>query len=121
VEAQDSFNSSFYPKTYEFCVDQPNSILRLIFDDVNLKDNNGYVNVKVEYLGDTECPNCKNSDGNDSENVAINYATVDALATYPVAAHGIRFVGTGDHGLSTGGRSERVSISDVEINLLQKY
>ncbi len=120
-QAENSFMGGFADRIFEFCSDQPNSTLRLIFDDFNFKDNNGYINVKVEYLGDKDCPDCNNNATDFDSNVAINYATIDTVAMYPVDAHGMRYVGSESHGLSTGGRTESLSIAETEQNLLNKY
>lgn len=105
--------------TYDFCSDVKNSSLRVVFNDSEFRDNDGTINLEVCFLGQTDDCNCNLLES--PTDIAVGFTRVDSNLTYPVAAHGMVYVGDKDRGLSTGGRCEENNISDVEKRLKNKY
>lgn len=103
----------------DICVNVQNSSLRLVFNDTSFGDNDGIINVELCYLGKTEECNCSSAE--DPTDIAVGFTRVDNNMAYPVAAHGMCYVGDKSRGLSTGGRCEENNISEVEQRLLNKY
>lgn len=105
--------------TFDFCSDIKNSSLRVVFNDSEFSDNDGTINLEVCYLGQTDDCNCNLLES--PTDIAVGFTRVDSNLTYPVAAHGMVYVGDKERGLSTGGRCEENNISDVERRLKNKY
>lgn len=118
AEIKQFFRSHPTTDTYDFCSDVNNSTVRLVFNDTFYGDNDGVINVELCYLGATDdCNVCAKND----VDIAVGFTRIDAGLQYPVAAHGMKYVGTNANGLSTGGRCENNNISDIEARLLNKY
>lgn len=105
----------------DVCVNIPNSTLQLIFNDTDFTNNDGFVNVSVCYLGDTDDCNCKFTNEDLLNNIGVGFSSIDPYLTYPVSCHGMVYVGDKDNGLSTGGRCEKSDLSSAETKLNQKY
>jgi hypothetical protein len=108
-------------QTFDFCVPYQNSTITLIFDTVNPAAASGFINYQLCTLGEIDGCSCPSETLPSITNVAISYSTVNPNLTYPVPAHGMCFVGTNSSGISTGGRCENNTLSQVEVALLNKY
>lgn len=119
AQIKEYFRQNATYQTQDICVDVQNSSVRFVFNDNAFSDNDGVINLEICYLGKTEDCNCSSAE--DPTDIAVGFTRVDNNMVYPVAAHGMCYVGDKNSGLSTGGRCEENIISEVEQRLLNKY
>lgn len=113
---------------YDFCSTEPNSTVRMSVLDENdndLTNNEGYVNLRVLYLGtaDCDCSTSTSTPTTTTETIeeTIIHSSSDPTKAYPVRCHGLAYVGSKESGLATGGRTEYNTIDNVECRLKERY
>lgn len=106
---------------FDVCASVQNTNLQIAFDDTDYTNNDGTINLAICYLGDTNDCNCKTNFQENADVFSIGFSTIDTSLTYPVNAHGIKYVGDKTTGLSTGGRCELSTLYNAIKEIENKY